>query len=162
MHDPPDAIAHGIALFEGEQPIMWDLARIPKPKELAAAKGKALAAMPARIDPGAEDLVKQVTAALADPAALGKAISDRKDVVLYGSELAERYVGGATVRATLAKWKLAFKIHDGVQAALTSSKTVGFVAANVDAGKTPYQLVVICEKTGADWKIVQLSFGAGI
>jgi hypothetical protein len=172
MHDPPDAYAHGVALFQVDKgaarPVAWDVARIAKPKELATAKGKPLAAIPAGIDAGAEEPVKQLVAALADPAALGKLVSDRKDAVLFGSELAERYVGGATVRTTLAKWKLAFKVHDGVQAGLTASKTVAFVAANVDAAAagaklaTPYRMFAILEKSGADWKLVALSFAAGL
>jgi hypothetical protein len=121
--------------------------------------------MPERVDPAAAEAVKRFRATLGDPAAFAKSISDRKDVVLFGSDLNERYVGGAAVRATLATWKLAFAIRDGVAAGVTASKTVAWVAAYVDArmaGKpTPsavYLVSAVYEKHGTSWDIVLLQF----
>jgi len=90
----------------------------------------------------------------------------RKDVVLYGSELSERTVGGDNVKAKLAAWKLAFKVRDGIQAGLTASKTVAWVAANVDATSlknpkdkpTPYRALFLYEKTAGTWQIVHAHF----
>ena len=82
--------------------------------------------------------------------------------MLYGSELTERYVGGAAVKKQLEAWNLAIKV-EGLHAGLASTKKVGFVAANVTAGVTgkgkpsPYRVLAIYEKTDT-WKLVQLHF----
>ena len=168
MHDPPLALAHGTALFEpgphGWQPLVWDFARILGAKEEVRARRSPPAPITRMIDPGADDVVHQLEAALADAAALARAVSDRKDVVLYGSALKERFVGGAAVRAQLAKWKLGFKLRDGVFAGLTTGKTVAWIVANVDAARqgdkaaTAYRMLSIWEKAGTGWRCVQLSF----
>lgn len=122
--------------------------------------------LPDGIDAGAEDVVKLFKASSADPAALAKTVSDRKDAVLFGSEKPERYVGGAKIRAQLAKWGLGFAVRDGVQAGLSASKTVAWLAANVDAAKkgskktTPYRVSAIYEKTAAGWQLVVLHFSS--
>ncbi|HEX7839645.1 MAG TPA: nuclear transport factor 2 family protein [Kofleriaceae bacterium] len=80
-----------------------------------------------------------------------------------GRELAERSEGAAQVRAQLERWKFAFKVRDGIRAGLTASKTVAWVAANVDASSArrpkdkplPHRLLFVDEKTGATWKLVQ-------
>ncbi|HEY1550917.1 MAG TPA: hypothetical protein VGG28_23975 [Kofleriaceae bacterium] len=160
-HPPVDANGHMAALFDAAQPIAWDT---------ATAGGKAarkLVAAPTtivrRIDAGAEDADKLFEATLGDPAAFAKAISDRKDAVMFGSDPGERFVGGVAIRAQLAKWKLAFKLRDGVQAGVTSSKTIAFVAANVDAVKSgakpaAYRVFAIYEKTNGAWRTVLLQF----
>lgn len=115
---------------------------------------------------GAEDVVKVFEASLGDPKAFAATVSDRADVVLYGSELAERTVGGAKVKAKLSAWKLAFKVRDGIQAGVTKSRRVAWVAANVDATSTkkpknpsePYRVLALYEKTGSEWKLVQAQF----
>ncbi len=115
---------------------------------------------------GAEDVVKVFEASLGDPKAFAATVSDRADVVLYGSELAERTVGGAKVKSKLAAWKLAFKVRDGLQAGLSTSKTVAWVAANVDATSIkkptnpaePYRVLAVYEKAGSVWKLVQAHF----
>ena len=103
---------------------------------------------------------------IGDPKRLLASISERKDVVLYGSERPERTVGGAAVRTKLASWKLTFKVRDGVAAGLSASRTVAYVAANVDAESQarpknklmPYRLLLIYEKTGSSWQIVAAHF----
>jgi hypothetical protein len=109
---------------------------------------------------GADAIVATFEKSIATSKALAATVSNRADVVLYGSELAERYVGGDVVRKQLERWNLTFKVtglHAGV-----ASKTVGFVAANVEAtagkGKpAPYRVLAIYEKTDT-WKLVQLHF----
>ena len=109
--------------------------------------------------------MKKFEATLGDPKALAASVSARKDVVLYGSEFAERYVGAAA-KAQLAKWNLAFKVQGGIQAGVGAAKTIAWVAANVDASSiknpkaatTPYQLFAIYEQTGADWQLVAAHF----
>ncbi len=120
----------------------------------------------ARSVTGAEDVAALFESSIQDPKALIDSVSDRSDVVLYGSEAAERTVGGAKVKARLAAWKLSFKVKDGVRAGLTANKTVAYVAANVDATSLkkpkdkplPYRLLAIYEKTGTQWKLVSAQF----
>lgn len=127
----------------------------------AIKKGVKLAAIK-RSTKGAEDVVKLFESTIGDPKAFANTISDRKDVVLYGSEAAERYVGGAKVAKQLSTWGLTMKVRDGIDAGVTSNKSVAWVAANIDAStakfKSPYRVLAIYERTGATWKIVQIHF----
>lgn len=119
---------------------------------------------------GAEDVVKQLQSTLGDPKRLAASVSARKDVVLFGSAPDEHTTGGEAVRAQLLAWKLAFKVRDGIVAGKTASKTLAYVAANVDATSLarpkdkpmPYRLFVIYEKTGAAWQIVLMHFSVVI
>lgn len=161
---------HATGLFEKAgatwQPVAWHIANAVTAKEQAAAmkKGVTLAPIPRAIA-GAEAAVALFESTIGNAAALAKTVSSRKDVVLYGSELKERYVGGAAVAKTLAGWKLSFKVLDGVQAGITANKTVAWVAANVAASSpkrptdkpTPYRVLAIYENVGG-WKLVQLHF----
>lgn len=115
----------------------------------------------------AAEVVALFERSLAAPADLAASVSTRKDVVLYGSEMKERYVGGAKVRAQLKKWNLAFEVRDGIQAGVTSNKKVTWVAANVDgrpakkptARAIPYRVLFIYEQTGTNaWQLVQAHF----
>lgn len=123
----------------------------------------------ARSVSGAEDVAAVFETTLVDPKALAASVSSRKDVVLYGSAAAERYVG-AKVKAQLAAWKLAFRVRDGVQAGLVGSSNVAWVAANVDAMSlarpkakpTPYRILAIYEKTGGTWSLVQIHFSVDV
>jgi hypothetical protein len=117
-----------------------------------------------KIDSAAEPAVAVFKASLADPKALATSVSKRKDVVLLGSAPKEKFVGGAKVAATLAKWKLALSVRDGIAAGVTTSKTVAWVATNVDAkpesgATTPYRVLALYElEKGKDWHLVALSF----
>lgn len=166
--DPP---LHVTALLEKTgkdwQWLAWHIASPVNAKEQAALRkqGTLPDVLPREVT-GADDVVKVFEGALGDPRAFAATVSDRSDVVLYGSELAERTVGGAQVKTKLARWKLAFKVRDGIQAGLSTSKTVAWVAANVDATSTkkpkapasPYRVLAIYEKTGSTWKLVQAQF----
>jgi hypothetical protein len=120
--------------------------------------------MEAQIAEDARPVVEQFQKSIADPKALAASISARKDVALYGTEPTERVVGGAAARARLVKWDLSLAVHGGIRAGVTKSKAVAWIAADVDArsakSKTssPYRLTVVYEKTGTEWKIVQLHF----
>lgn len=83
--------------------------------------------------------------------------------MLYGTEPTERFVGGAAVRTALLEWNFVLTIHGGIRAGVTKSGTVAWIAADVDAvsaksKSTPYRVTVVYEKTGADWKLVQIHF----
>jgi hypothetical protein len=169
MHDKPDPM-HATALYDkagGWQPVTWMASGVHSGAEQtkAIAAGVKLMEVARKID-GAEDVVKQFEATIGDAKALAATVSARKDVVLYGSDLGERYVGGAQVRAKLIAWALAFKVRDGVQAGVTSSKTVAWVAANVDASSAkhpkdkpvPYRMLLVYEQTAGAWQLVQAQF----
>lgn len=135
----------------------------------ARKEGKTLAPLGKKIDAGAEDVVKVFEASIGDPAKLAATVSPRKDVVLYGSDLPERYVGGAAVKKQLLQWDLSLKVRDGIQAGVSKGKTVAWVAANVDASPikrkalpSPYRLLAIYEKVGASWQLVQASFSFAV
>ena len=167
----PESWSHATALFEikGTQPVAWQIISPVTGKEQAAAlaKGVKLPALDEKIDKGAEDPAKLFKDTLGDPKKLAATVSDRKDAVMYGSELAERYVGGAKIKSQLAKWNLSFKVTSGVQAGITKSQTVAFVAAIVEASSvknpkakpSPYRVFAIYEKTITSWKLVSLHFG---
>lgn len=124
----------------------------------ATGKGVGAGSMDAQIDDDAKPIVEQFKKTIGDPKAFAATISARKDVVLYGTEPTERFVGGAAARATLMKWNLALSLHGNMRAGLTKSKTLAWIATDVDAGKTIYRLTVIYEKTGSDWKLVEIHF----
>jgi hypothetical protein len=137
-----------------------------------AAQAKALKAgvlpqpLARKIDPGAEDAVKLFESTLADPAAFAATVSPRADSVLFGSGKAERYSGGAAIKAQLAKWNLKLTVRDGVQAGV-AGKSVVWIGANVDATSVkhpktpamPYRLFAVYEHTAAGWQLVGASFG---
>jgi hypothetical protein len=130
----------------------------------ATGKGVGQGSMETQIADDAKPVVEQFQTSIADPKAFSATVSARKDVVLYGSEPTERFVGGPAVRAALTKWSLSLVVHGGIQAGVVKSKGVAWIAADVDArsakSKTtsPYRLTVVYEKTGTEWKIVQLHF----
>lgn len=121
-------------------------------------------AIEAHIDDAARPAVELFQKTIGDPKAFAATISARKDVVLYGTEPNERFVGGAAARATLLKWGLSLTVHGGIRAGVTKSKTVAWIAADVDArsakskASAPYRLTVVYEKAGTEWKIVQIHF----
>lgn len=132
----------------------------------AVAGGAKLAAIPKNIGAGAEDAVKVFEGSIGDPKVFAASVSDRKDAVLIGSAPGEKTVGGAKVSAKLSNWKLAFAVHDGVAAGTTASKTVAWIAANLDArpaGKpdakpAPYRALLIYEQKAGAWKLVVAQF----
>jgi hypothetical protein len=160
---------HATALFVGGppwQPVMFHLAAMQDGKAYAAAVEQSpLEAVPDRTG-DTDDVVARFRTTIGDPAALAKTISPRADVVLYGTERKERFVGGKKVAATLAKWNLAFTVRDGLQAGTVAAGTVAWIAANVDAASKkrpgaapmPYRLTAIYEMTRAGWKVVLLHF----
>ena len=145
--------------------IAWHVTEVTTTKEQAElAKAGVVPAALTRSVSGAEAVATLFETSFADPKALVASVSNRKDVVLYGSSLAERVVGGAKVKAKLKAWNLTFKPRDGIRAGL-ASPTVAWVAANVDAvakGKSskpsPYRVLAIYEKTASTWNLVQVHF----
>ena len=157
---------HATVLIDGGQPIMFHLGANLTDKKLAEAvkRGAAPGEVAANVAADAKPAVDLAQKTLGDPKAFAATVSDRADVVLLGSDAPEIYVGGAKVRSTLQAWGIAFKVRDGISAGVTASKTVAWVAANVDATAkgaktaTPYRVTLIYEKQGADWKLVAAQF----
>ena len=135
----PDRFLNGTVLVEetktGWHAVAWHVAKRITSKQQAAelADDKKLEAVPTRIDKGAEAAAKRFSETITDPKVFAGSVSTRTDVVMLGSDAGERWVGGAAVKAQLAKWKLGFKVHDGIQAGVSAKGTVAWVAANVDA-----------------------------
>ena len=137
-----------------------------KDQALAMTKGPLSEPFAKKIAPGADEVATLFASTIGDPARLAASVSPRKDVVLYGSAQKERFVGGKKVAATLQKWKLGFRIVDGPNAGVTTSGTVAWVAANLDAvpvkkpaaKATPYRALAIYEKVAAGWQVVSLQF----
>jgi len=152
------------------QPIAWALTPpIPGSEQVAAiAEGKVPMALTPNVGT-AEEPAKAFTAALADPKKLSGMLSTRKDLVLNGSEMTERFVG-AKAKAKPTEWDLAFVPRDGVRAGLATGGNVAWVAVNVD-GKfvtnpkmkpVPYRVFAVLEKSGKDWKIVAIQFSTAV
>jgi hypothetical protein len=166
--------AHLTAVYERDQdgwaPVVWNIATtVSADRHADAVKaGTTLDPIPSNID-GADAAVKVFQSTIGDPKALAQTVSDRKDVVLYGSEDGERFTGAAQVKAQLASWRLAFKVHDGVRAGLTANGNVAWVAANVDATPSskpkakpmPYRALFVYEHRGDRWMLVQAQFSFG-
>lgn len=164
----PKAWLHGAFLFEhvkqGWQPVAWHVyGGTPKATNVATYRE-----LQRNIEPDAAAAAKLFEASIGDPKELVKTLATRKDLVLFGSEKSERFVGVDKVRATLTKWNLALKPRDGVAAGVAAGKTVAWVAANVDATNpakpkakaTPYRVLFLYEKKGDGWQLVQASFSA--
>jgi SnoaL-like domain len=158
---------HATMVFEADRPwhpVALDLANPHSGKD--AAKLGAPPAITRQIDAGAEEAAKLFESTIGDVKALTATVSDRKEAVLFGSELAEKYVGTAAIKSTLTRWNLTFKVRDGVQAGVTSDKTLAWVAANVDATSaktptakpTPYVALFVYEKVDTTWRLVVAQF----
>jgi hypothetical protein len=147
---------HLTALVDGDQPIFIHFG----PTGNGVGEGEPITT---QIDDDAKPVAELFGKSIGDPAALAATVSARSDAALIGTAPTESFVGGTAVRATLAKWGLAFKVVGGVRAGTTKSKTIAWVLAEVEASsktskKTTYRLSAIYEKTGGDWKLVQLHF----
>jgi hypothetical protein len=147
--------------------VAWHSAPPVPGKEEAELKKEGVAVDPiTKSTTGAEDVVTLFEASIADPKAFAATVSDRKEVVLYGSESAERTVGGAAVKKRLVGWNLKLSVRDGIHAGVTANKALAYVAANIEATSlkkpndkpSPYRLLAIYEKTTAGWKLVVAHF----
>jgi hypothetical protein len=158
------AFKHATMLFDGARPMLVHFVDTVADAEVAKHLDAKPPEVPAGIAKDAEPVVAQLRGVLADPKAFAATVSDRADVVLYGSDPGERAVGGAAVRATWLKWGLALTARGGISAGVTASKTVAWVVLGVDARAktdkraTPYTMSAIYEKQGSAWKLVQAHF----
>jgi hypothetical protein len=168
----PDTWLRASALFERVngtwQPTAWAITpSIPSSSQQDAMEDNIVPDKLARDIAGAEDAVKVFESTIGDPKQFSATFSDRKEAVMFGSELPERYVG-AKAKSQLAAWGFSFKVRDGVRAGVSKSGNIAWVAANVDAkskklAKTfPFRVFVLYEKIATTWKIVQLQFSTGV
>lgn len=164
----PDGFFHASGVLDGGPTWKWSMWHIGWTGFRKNPRPKLVKDYPKLLDnvEGADEVANVFKASLVSPKQLGATISDRKDAVLLGSARKERFVGGKAMRATLARWKLSFSVRDHVQAQVTSSGTIAWVAAHVDArpaGKpkakpTPYRASFIYEREGDTWKVVVAQF----
>ncbi len=170
----PDSTVRAIALFEkaadGWQPVAWSIT--PSINGKAQLDAIEEAVMPDPItsrSEGADAAVMLFTSSLVDPKGFAATFADRKDVVLMGSELGERYVG-PQAKATVAKWGFGYTVRDGTRAGVSKSGNVAWVAANVDARSLkkpkakalPFRVFALYEKIGEQWKLVQIQFSTSV
>jgi hypothetical protein len=169
-----DSWLRATALFEKSngtwQPVAWAITpAIPGTAQQDALDQNIHPDPISRNTAGADDVAKLFESSIGDPKKFAATFSDRKEVVMFGSELAERYVG-KQAKAQIAAWNFTFAVRDGVRAGMSKSGKVAWVAANVDAKpvkapKTkplPFRAFALYEKTGSDWKLVSLQFSTSV
>jgi hypothetical protein len=95
-------------------------------------------------------------------------VGARKDAVLFGSAANERYVGGASIKKTLAGWDLTFTVHGDMADGKTSGRLL-WIAANIDArpqtkpkaDPTPYRVFLVYEgDSDGNYELGHASFAA--
>ena len=172
--ETPDAWLRATALFEKSngtwQPVAWSITpAIPGTSQQEAIDQNIGPDAITRSTAGADDVAKLFEGSIGDPKKFAATFSDRKEVVMFGSELAERYVG-KQAKSQVTAWNFAFTVRDGVRAGVSKSGNMAWVAANVDAKpvkspKTkalPFRAFALYEKTGTDWKLVSLQFSTSV
>lgn len=169
-----DSWLRATALFEKSngtwQPVAWSITpAIPGTAQQDALDQNIVPDAISRNTTGADDVAKLFEGSIGDPKKFAATFSDRKEVVMFGSELAERYVG-KQAKSQITAWNFTFAVRDGVRAGMSKSGNVAWVAANVDAKpikapKTkalPFRAFALYEKTGTDWKLVSLQFSTSV
>jgi len=170
----PESWLRATAVFEKVngiwQPLAWALTPpIPGAEQVGAMQAGIVPDKIGRSITGADAVVMLFETTIRDPKLFAATVSSRKETSMYGSELGERY-SGAQVKKQLQRWNLIFKVRDGVRAGVSKSGKLAWVAANVDALQNkrpnakaiPYRVFAIYEKTGTDWKLVQIQFTTSV
>jgi hypothetical protein len=172
--EAPDSWLRATALFEKSngtwQPVAWAITpAIPGTSQQEALDQNINPDAISRNTAGADEVAKLFEGSIGDPKKFAATFSDRKEVVMFGSELAERYVG-KQAKSQVTAWNFSFTVRDGVRAGTSKSGNVAWVAANVDAKPVkspkakalPFRAFALYEKTGADWKLVSLQFSTSV
>ena len=172
--EAPDAWLRATAAFEKSngtwQPIAWAITpAIPGTSQQEAVDGNINPDAIGRNTAGADDVAKLFEGSIGDPKKFAATFSDRKEVVMFGSELPERFVG-KQAKAQVTSWNFAFSVRDGVRAGVSKSGNLAWVAANVDAKPVkapkskalPFRAFALYEKAGTDWKLVSLQFSTSV
>lgn len=170
----PDSWLRATALFEhrgiGWEPVAWSITpSIPSSSQQDALDENIAPDKIARDLGGADDAVHVFEATIGDPKAFAGTISDRKEVLMFGSEMPERFAG-AKAKQQLAAWNFAFTVRDGVRAGLLDGGHVAWIAANVDAKPAkqknakalPFRVFAVYEKIATTWKLVQIQFSTAV
>jgi ketosteroid isomerase-like protein len=170
----PDSYLRATAVFEkgasGWQPLAWSITpSIPSSSQQDAIDDNISPDKLTRDVTGAEDAVHVFEATIADPKTFAGTFSDRKEILMFGSEMPERFAG-AKAKTQLSSWNFAFSVRDGVRAGVSKSGNVAWVAANVDAKPAkqknakplPFRVFAVYEKIATTWKLVQLQFSTAV
>lgn len=153
----------------------WSIGMTNEAAFAAAAEGTLppLAAVTPRLGPGAQALVDVLQAGCADPQAWLGSWSERPDAFSFGSAPEEKLAGGTAIRDVfgqqIAGFQMTMTVDGEPHAALAPSGTLGFVAANFDAGFTiegdqlsqPYRGLLVYLQEEGGWKLVQAHFSNG-
>jgi ketosteroid isomerase-like protein len=171
----PDSWLRATAVFEnkgpaGWQPLAWSITpSIPSSSQQDAIEDNISPDKLARDLGGADDAVHVFEATITDPKMFAGTFSDRKEVLMFGSEMPERFAG-AKAKAQLSAWNFGFSVRDGVRAGLSKSGNVAWIAANVDAKPVkqknakalPFRVFAVYEKIATTWKLVQIQFSTAV
>lgn len=170
----PDGWLRATVVFEkgagAWQPLAWSITpSIPSSSQQDAIDDNINPDKLQRDLGGADDAVRVFEATIGDPKQFAGTFSNRNEVLMFGSELPERYPG-AKAKKQLAAWNFAFTVRDGVRAGLSKSGNVAWVAANVDATPAkqkgakalPFRVFAVYEKIATTWKLVHLQFSTAV
>jgi ketosteroid isomerase-like protein len=170
----PDGWLRATVVFEkgagAWQPLAWSITpSIPSSSQQDAIEDNINPDKLSRELGGADDAVRVFEATIGDPKQFAGTFSNRNEVLMFGSELPERYPG-AKAKKQLAAWNFAFTVRDGVRAGLSKSGNVAWVAANVDAKPAkqkaatalPFRVFAVYEKIATTWKLVHLQFSTAV
>jgi ketosteroid isomerase-like protein len=170
----PDGWLRATVVFEkgagGWQPLAWSITpSIPSSSQQDAIDDNISPDKLGRDLGGADDAVHVFEATIGDPKTFAATFSNRNEVVMFGSEMPERFVG-PKAKAQLAAWNFAFGVRDGVRAGLSKSGNVAWIAANVDAKPAkqkdakalPFRVFAVYEKIATTWKLVHLQFSTAV
>ncbi len=170
--DPAEGWLRATALFErapaGWQPIAWSITPpIPSGSQQEAMDDGIVPDKLARDTAGADDVASLFESTIGDAKKFSATFSDRKETVLFGSELPERYAG-AKAKAQITAWNFRFSLRDGLRAGLSKSGSVAWLAANVDGtpkgakAGVPFRVFALYERTDKGWKVVQMQFATSV
>ncbi len=170
----PDGWLRATVVFEkgagAWQPLAWSITpSIPSSSQQDAIDDNINPDKLSRDLGGADDAARVFEATIGDPKAFAGTFSNRNEVVMFGSEMPERFVG-PKAKAQLAAWNFAFSVRDGVRAGLSKSGNVAWVAANVDARPAkqknakglPFRVFAVYEKIATTWKLVHMQFSTAV
>jgi len=140
----------------------------------AAGKWPALAPVPDRVDPGAEEIVRQVDRDLADPEVAMNDITSDGSAYMFGSAPEEKgRVDDALKQQTVSdmkSWQISTTRKDGIHVGIAPGGTLAWAAFNAEitvhidgnAVTQPYRGLIVYRKEGDAWRTVHWHWSNGV
>jgi serine/threonine protein kinase len=98
----------------------------------------------------------------ASVANIGDSVSSKTGVLMLGSQATDRVYGGDNVEGMIATWRLRLEQRGPAVTGITRDGSIGWALGTVVAlgngWEKPYRLMLVYEKSGDDWEVVQLHF----